>query len=179
MAVTLNNVKVKAGVVSMGDYVTAKGAGTLIDMGLTEGGFHIGPKRSYYDVDGDQYLGILDSVKTKDELEVKFVMKESDAQKLILAMSQPDANKTGTTPDFTVNVDPQAPRRLHQLKFSSAGGGVGTTLLREMTFWRAVIKAVDAIGYKKDGAQLYALTVAILQEITGSGTDNFYRQVDS
>jgi len=179
VAIALDNVKVRAGVVSFGDYVTAKGAATLVDVGLTEGGVTIAPKRAYYDIDGDQHLGVLHKVVTKSEIELKFIMKESDAQKLIVSMTQPDANKTGTTPNFSALIDANAPTRLHQMKLSIAGGGVGTTGLREMTFWRCVIAACEAIGYKKDLAQLYHLTIAVLQEITGTGADSLYRQVDT
>lgn len=179
MSITLANVKVKAGVVSIGPYVTAKAAGTLVDVGLTKGGVTIGPKTSYHHIEGDQHLGELSSIPTKRELEMKFTMTETDALKLLLVTEQPDANKSGTTPNFTINVDADAPEQYHQIALSITGGGTGTTGLRLMTFWRAVVTACDPIGYKKDVEQMYAVTVKILQEISGTGTDTFYRQVDT
>ena len=179
MSVVLASVKVKAGVVSFGDYVTAKGAGTLADVGLTQGGVTIAPKVSHRDIEGDQHLGVLSKVPIKRELELKFTMAETDATKLMLATEQPAANKTGTPPNLTVSVDANAVEQYHQMKLSIPGGGVGTTGLREMTFYRTVVVSVEPIPYKKDVEQTYAVTVAVLQEISGTGSDSFYKQVDT
>jgi len=179
MSVTLASVKVRAGVVSFGDYVTAKGAGTLVDVGLTKGGVTIGPKTAYHHIEGDQYLGELSSIPTKRELEMKFTMTQTEAEKLRFAIEQPAGNVTGTPPNLTANIDADAREQYHQLQLSITGGGVGSTGLRVMTFWRCVVTAVDPIGYKKDLEQMYAVTVKVLQEISGTGTDSFYRQVDT
>jgi hypothetical protein len=179
VAVDLSKVKVKAAVVSLGDYVTAKGAGTLVDVGLTKGGVTIGYKPTYYPIEGDQHLGELAGIPTKREVELKFTMTQTEAEKLRLITEQPAANFTGAPPNITGNVDANAVEQYHQVKLSIAGGGVGTLGLREMTFWRCVFVACDPIPYKKDGEQLYAVTVRVYQEITGTGTDSFYRQVDT
>jgi hypothetical protein len=180
MSVTLASVKVRAGVVSFGDYVTAKGAGTLVDVGLTKGGVTIGPKTAFHPIEGDQYLGELSLVATKRELEMKFTMTQTDAEKLLM-ISNEDATtyRAGTTPNFTVNVDADARERYLQMALTIAGGGTGTTGLRVLTFWRCVVIASDPIGYKKDIEQMYAVTVKICQEISGTGLDTFYRQVDT
>jgi len=180
MSVTLPSVKVRAGVVSFGDYVTAKGAGTLVDAGLTKGGVTIGPKTAYHHIEGDQYLGELSSIPTKRELELKFTMTETDTAKLLMVTNEDAATyRAGTTPNFTVNVDADARERYQQMMLSIPGGGVGSTGLRVMTFWRTVVTACDPIGYKKDVEQMYAVTVKVLQEISGTGLDTFYRQVDT
>ncbi len=179
MSITLANVKVKAGVVSFGPYVTAKGAGTLADVGLTLGGVTIGPKISHRDIEGDQHLGVMSKIPIKREVELKFTMTETDAVKLLLVTEQPDANKTGTTPNFSILVDADAVEQYHQMKLSIPGGGPGTLGLREMTFWRTVVTSVEPIPYKKDVEQSYAVTVAVLQEISGTGADSLYRQVDT
>jgi len=181
MAVALGSVKVKAAVVKVGPYVTAKGVITPLDVGLTKGGVTIGPKATYHPIEGDQYLGELSGIPTKRELEVKFTMTETDYSKLMLAFMMTDdvAHKAGTTPNWIINVDADSPEQYRCLVLSIVGGGLGTTGLRTLTFWRTVCVACDPIPYKKDQEQMYAVTMRVYQEITGTAVDNFYNQTDT
>lgn len=179
MAVDITKVKCRAGVVSVGDYVTAKGAGTLVDVGLTKGGVTIGYKPTYHAIEGDQHLGELAGIPTKREIDVKFAMSQTEAEKFRLAMEQPAGNVTGTLPNQTFLADANSTEQYHQVSLSIAGGGVGTTGLRLITFWRCVFTACDPIGYKKDNEQMYAVTMRVYQELTGTGNDTFFKQVDT
>jgi hypothetical protein len=179
VAVDISKVKCRAGVVSFGDYVTAKGAGTLVDVGLTKGGVMIGYKGTYHPIEGDQHLGELAGIPTKREIELKFTMSQTEAEKLRVVTEQPAGNVTGTPPNLTAAIDANALEQYHQVAVSIVGGGVGSTGLRVLTFWRCVFTAVDPFGYKKDGEQMYAVTVRVYQEVTGAGVDSFYRQVDT
>lgn len=178
MAVDRDKIKVRAGIVSVSDYVAAKAAGTFVDVGGTKGGVTIGPKATYHPIEVDQFLGELSGVPTKRELELKFAMTQTEAEKLRLALEQPTAQFTGA-PNATGLIDASAREQYHQLQLSIAGGGTGTTGLRVMTFWRCIFVAVDPIPYKKDVEQTYAVTVRVYEEITGAGLDSFYRQVDT
>lgn len=181
MAVALGSVKVKAAIVKIGPYVTAKGVTTPLDVGLTKGGVMLGYKPTYYPIEGDQYLGELAGVPTKRELEVKFTMTETDYSKLMLAFMMTDdvAHKAGTTPNWIINVDADSPEQYRCLTLSIPGGGLGTTGLRTINLHRTVCVACDPIPYKKDGEQLYAVTMRVYQEITGTGVDSFGNVTDT
>lgn len=179
MAVDRDKIKVRAGIVSVSDYVTAKGAGTFTDVGLTKGGVTIAPKTTYYAIEGDQHLGEISGIPTKREVDVKFAMAQTEAEKLRLVTEQPAGAVTGTPPNLTAAIDANALEQYHQLQLSIAGGGVGTTGLRVFTFWRCVFTQVDPIPYKKDAEQLYSVNVRVYQELTGAGNDSLYRQVDT
>jgi len=180
MAVALGSVKVKAAIVKIGPYVTAKGVTTPLDVGLTKGGVMLGYKPTYYPIEGDQYLGELAGVPTKRELEVKFTMTETDHTKILLAFMEDDATyKTGTTPNWIIAMDAGAPEAYRCLTLSIPGGGLGTTGLRTINFHRTVCAACDPIPYKKDGEQLYAVTMRVYQEITGTGVDSFGNVTDT
>lgn len=177
MAVTVANILVKSAVVSMGDYVTAKGAGTLVDVGATLGGASIGMTHTHKRLETDQNLGEVGGVPSKRVMELKFAMIESDIEKFRVAFGQPIANRSGTTPNFTLNVDPNAAEQYHQISFVSKG--VGTTKVRTITFWRCAVVGIEPVAFKKDDQQTYTVTIAVFEETTGAGLDNFCKIVDA
>lgn len=177
MAVTVANILVKSAVVSIGDYVTAKGAGSLTDVGATLGGASIGVTHTLKRLETDQQLGEVGGVPSKRVMELKFAMIESDMEKFRIAFGQPAANKTGAPPNYTLVVDADAAEQYHQLSFVSKG--TGTTKVRTITFWRCAVVGIEPVAYKKDDQQTYTVTVAVFQETTGAGLDTFCKIVDT
>lgn len=177
MAVTLTNILIKAGIVSIGDYVTAKGAGTLADAGATIGGISLQVKTETHVTEADQYLGELMRTPSKRTAELKFVMEESDLEKWRLMSEQPAANLTGVAPNKTLLTDADAAEQYHQIAITTKG--VGTTKVRTITLWRCVIVNSEPISFKKDEEQKVAVTVAVLEEISGTGLDTLFKTVDA
>lgn len=164
--------------VEIGPWVTAKGAASLVDMGyLGAAGVTIDPNITYHDVDVQQHLAAIHKWPTKRGFAIKVPMVEADANKILLAMENPPGNQSGTTPNFTNLIDADSAEQYHQVKLTFKG--TGSTGVRTQTYWRCVVTAVDAIPLKKDGEQVYAMTLEPTFEETGTGNDTLMKQVDA
>jgi hypothetical protein len=167
--------------VFVGPWVTAKGAGTLVDMGYIAGPVTIQPKVEFHRVDVQEHLAAIKAWPTARSFEIKIPMAEADADKMRLASMNPAANFTGTPPAITGLVDADADEMYLQVKIESAKGTTGTpsTGYRTWTFWKCIVTGIDPIPLKKDGAQLYSVTIEVLYEDTGTGADTLVKQVDT
>lgn len=151
-------------------WVTAKGAGTFVDVGATLGGVSLAPKTDYHQVFIDQRLGPVSAIPIKREYEVKVKMLQADMENLRFATGQPAANKTGTPPNETLKIDFSAVEQYYQGQFVEPG--IGSTKTRTVTLWRCYPKDLAPIPAKKDEEQAYELTVGVLEETTGTGVDS-------
>ena len=177
MANTPANVIRGAAQVSVGPWVTAKGAGSLVDMGYTFGAASLLPKLTYHEVEPQQHLAPIKAWITKRNAEAKVICGEADADKLRLMFMNPAANFTGTPPAITGLVDADAVDMYFQVSIVTKG--TGSTGVRTMTIWRCVLTSPEAIEYKKDGEQLYKFTLTVLYEETGTGADTLMKVVDA
>lgn len=182
MADTVLNIAVGAAVVSLATYVApAAGAEptghTFTDVGAVIGGTSMDPKFAWHDLMSDHHLGVLDSVKTMESCELKIRIEEANPGNLALALNSPTGNVTGTPPNLTYVNKPNDPRVLLACKFVTVG--TGTTRVRTISFWRCIVKDVSSIGFKKDGEQIYELTVQVCQEILVTTGAQTFKQVDS
>lgn len=166
-----------AATVSIGPWVTAKGAGSLVDMGYIGGPVTVQPKVEYHKVDVQQHLAPIHAWPTARSVEIKVPMSEADADKLRIVAMQPAANFTGTPPAITGLIDADAVEQYYQIVVVTKG--TGATGVRTLSFWRCVCTGVDAIPFKKDGAQMYSATFEAMYEETGTGLDTLYKQVDA
>lgn len=180
MANNSNNWLVGAGVVSVGAYVASGGAGSLTDIGIIIGGTSLDNKRAYHELKSDHHLGVLEVVKTQDMSEIKLVMGEADADRVMLAMDQPSANVSGTAPNKTLLHNPNSPVQLKQIQIVGVGpkGATGTAAARTVTAWKAYFKEVGPWEHKRDGEQKLAVTIGLLQDLSVSTSDKDWKAVD-
>jgi len=161
----------------IGPWVTAKAAGTLVEVGATAGGVTLDPKMTPHLVSIDQRLGDVMAVPVKREMDMKLRLLEGSIDNWVTAFGQPVANKTGTTPNWTLLVDPSAGELYYQTELK--GKGLGTTKVRTITTWRNYIKELTAIPFKKDGEQGLEITLGVLEETSGTGADNWFKLVET
>lgn len=158
--------------VSLAPYVTAKGAGTFYDLGHTIGGVEIAPKTERHEVMVDKYLGPVSSEPTKRNVQIKFKLAEGMMKNMMLALGlDPTVAITGADPTFTGKVDMST--RAYYSQFKLVGRGLGTTKVRTGLFYRVVAGDIEAIPFKKDSEQAYGVTLEVMEETTGSGTDSY------
>jgi hypothetical protein len=132
------------------------------DVGATLGGITLDSKRTYHDVIADQHLGVLKAFKTADAFEIKVTLEEATLLNLSLALDQALTQVTGSEPNGTyTHLTDQAtvPKA-----FKIIGPSGGTTSLRTMQAWNCIVTDCGSIAYKKDGEQLYQLTIKVMQE---------------
>ena len=179
MAGTASNVLVGApATISLGPYVTAKGAATFSDIGFTiAGGVTLDPKVELHYVEVDQKLGQLAGIPKKRELELKFRMAEATLDNLRLVLSQPTSNLTGTTPNYQLHLDASAPEQYYQAKI--VGKGLGTNAVRTVTLWKVTPKNQGAWMFKKDDYQMPEVTFHVFEETTGTGTNSWGQAFDT
>jgi hypothetical protein len=152
-------------------YVTAKGAGTFVDLGASIGGATIEQKVEHHMVSLDQRLGDVMAVPKRREVELKCKLAQSEIDNLRTGLGLPTTAVTGTTPNFTIKSDLSEAELYFQLKLT--GKGLGTTGVRTWTFWRAFAKAIAPIVNAKDAEQAFEVTFGILEETTGTGTESW------
>ena len=164
--------------VSIGPWVTAKGAGTLVDVGHTKGGVTISASVERHEMEVDDLVVPHRSIPVKGGFEMKFAMAEMDLANLQLAFDQPAANLTGTPPDMTLEVDGNRSGEVYY-QLELIGAGLGTTGVRTVTAWRGVVKDVSEIKWSKAEDRIYEVTIALMHEDTGTGADTIMQVVDS
>lgn len=162
---------------SIGAYVTAKGAGSLTDVGFTGDGVSFKATVEHKMVEVDQHLAPIRAVPIKREYELKIRLLETQMEHLRVLLGQPAANLTGIFPDETLVVDDDAAEQYHQIALVDTG--LGTTKVRTSTFWRAFVKDLAEIPIKKDEMKFLEATFGILKETTGTGSDDIAKIVET
>jgi len=176
MATDATKIEVGSGVFSIGDWVTAGGAGSLADVGHIKSPFEIGVAMENFDVETERAIGIVKTTPTKDDYTLKVHFHEADPEWLGFALGQPDANLTGTAPDETLLVGDRS-ERYHQATI--VGTGIGTTAVRTWTFWRLQVISLEPVLIGKAVEQSYNVTFRILRDDSVSTADKHFNQADT
>ena len=163
--------------ISVGPYITAKGAATLVEVGHTRGGISIKQNTEHREIESDDALAPQRAVPIKRGYEVKWTMLEMTIANLLFALGQLPANSSGTPPNLTLEVNDNDGEILHQLEI--IGAGLGTLGIRTITGWRAVVKDISEIVWQKGEERAYEVTLMLLHEETGTGNDNILKVVET
>lgn len=163
--------------ISIGEYVTAKGAGTLVDLGILDGGFELDMSEEQTDIMSDKHLGPLSQEPHKRGLALKFVAEEAAVDNLLKFWGAKDADKSGVSPNFTLEPSVDNPARYHQIQIADLG--LGTGKIRTWTFWRARRFGPFKYAAKRDQPRKFEATFSLMQEITGTGPSSFFKFVES
>jgi len=176
MSGTITKIFQKAPVVSVGAWVTAGGAGSLTDVGYTEGGVEISVNHEDTVISPDQEPGNVAHFPVMTDFSMKFTMLEATVDNLLTALRQAAANKTGTTPDFTLEIGEGSEA---YLQIQLVGKGGGTTGVRTVTVWRGIVASVEPIGQKKNEPTKVAVTVNCLRDPSVSAAGKHMKLVET
>lgn len=180
MAVDIKNIAIGAAVLSLGDWVTAGGAGSLTDVGLTLEGSMLSIATEFFDVSGEQVIGKVRSVPTSMTVTVKAKLQEASLDNLRRAINQPSANLTGTAPNKSLLVGEPSEQYLQgTLVTKGIAGSTSVHATRTITFWRGVVKSIGEISYSKGGNQVYDVEIECLEDTSVSTADKFFKIVDT
>lgn len=176
MATDATKVITGAGTFSIGAYVTAGGAGSLVDVGYSNAPFELTPEFENTEIESENQQGVIKSVPTKTGYTLKVPILESDPEHLRIALGQPAANLTGTAPDETLRVGDRT-EQYHQGTLATSG--IGTTGARTFTFWKLQILSMDPIQIGKAVAQMYNAVFRVMPDTSVTTLDKFFKQVDA
>jgi hypothetical protein len=182
MAIDINKIAVGSAVVSIGDWVTNAGAGSLTDVGATKGGVTLTPSYEHFKLTTDQTFGPHRSKAHSGEWQCKIPMLEADLPKLRRVLRQVSGNLTGTTPNHTLAVDGASEQYLQvQIVTVGIAGSGGTYGTRTITLWRCAIESIDEIAFRKDGEQMVTITLLVCEDasIAAAGNGRYFKIVDS
>jgi hypothetical protein len=177
MAQVSGNICIGKAVITVGPYVTAGGAGTLVDVGHTKGPTTLATAFENYDAVSEQAPTPLESVPSTTTYKLKVPVEEATIDNWLIASREPVANKSGTPPAFTLRVGGPTGKKYHQIQIVTAG--LGATLTRTITIWKAVVESVSEIPFAKGGEQLLEVTVNCLYDDTVTTADKVMKIVDS
>ena len=176
MATDTTQIHAGAVVVSVGAWVTAGGAGSLTDVGHMKGPVTLTPAREDYDIKSERAFGILKKIPQDMSLKLAMDLQETTIEHFRIAFGQPAANKTGTTPDFSLLIGEPA-EQYHQI--AVVGTGPGSTGVRTMTFWRAFVESVGAVPFAKGEEMHLPITFDCLYDDSVTTLDKFGKIVDT
>ncbi len=176
MATDTAKIMVGVGVVSIGDYVTAGGAGSLVDVGHTKGPATLALTYEDFEVTSERTTGVLKKVPQGVRAKLKVPITEAVAENIRVAMRQPSANLTGTPPDLVLEVG-EIVEQYHQI--SIVGPGVGTTGVRTITIWRGIVESLAEIPFARGAEQLFELVIDCLLDETVSAAGKIMKIVDA
>jgi len=177
MAQISGNICIGKAIVSIGPYVTAGGAGTLVDVGHTKGPTTLAISSENYEAVSEQAPAPVEQVPTNTHYKIKIPMEEATVDNLLIATREPVANKSGTPPALTLRVGGPTGKKYHQVQIITAG--LGATLVRTITIWKAMVEAISEIPFAKGGEQLLEVTLNCLWDDTVTTADKVLKTVDS
>jgi len=177
MAQVSGNICSGRAVVSVGPYVTAGGAGTLVDVGHTKAPTTLAVERENFDAVSEQAPTPVESVPSLTTYKVKVPVEEATIDNYLIATGEPVANKSGTPPNLTLRVGGPTGKKYHQIQLVTAG--LGTGLIRTITIWKAVLMSVSEVPFAKGGEQLLEMTFNCLYDDTVATADKVMKIVDS
>jgi len=187
MAVDVNKITYGAGVLSLGAWVTAGGAGTLTDVGATVDGVEIQLDGAEdLEIEIDQAITPVKAVAMKAVKSLTCTIAEMGLPLLQQLLRQVAGNLTGADPNRSLIIDlPQSgDAYMLQATFVTRGiqGATGVYASRTYTFWKCKPK-IEAIPHKKNEIQKYKLTLAIWQDTSiapaTAGKGQFGKVVDT
>ena len=176
MATDTNNIFVGAATVSIGAWVTAGGAGSLTDVGHMKGPASLAPAFEDYKVNSERAFGALKSIPVNGSLKLNLDLQEVTIEHLRIAFRQPAANKSGTSPDFTLRIG-DFTEQYHQVTVVATGGG--TTGVRTITLWRAAVESCGEIPFAKSEEQHLPLALDCMYDDSVTTADKFGKIVET
>lgn len=176
MATDTNNVFAGAAVLSVGDYVTAGGAGSLTDVGHMKGPVSLTPAFEDYEIKSERAFGTLKRIPLSGSLKLAADLSEVTAEHLRIAFRQPAANKAGTSPDLRVLIG-DFTEQYHQI--SCVVTGDGSTGVRTITLWKGFVESLGAIPFAKGEEQHLPITFDCMYDDSVGSADKFGRIVDA
>lgn len=177
MASNSANLCIGKAVVSMGAWVTAGGAGSLTDVGHTKGPVVLNTAIEMYEATSEQAPTPIEAVPSNMKFTVKIPMQEATIDNYLAAFRELAANKSGTPPNLTLRVGGATGKKYHQVQIVTTG--VGTTLVRTITIWKATVEALSEVAYAKGGEQVLELTLNCLYDETVATADKVMKIVDA
>ena len=176
MATDTTKILVGAGVVSIGDFVTAGGAGSLVDVGHTKEPVAMSSSFTDFDVTSERALGILRKIPQDMAVGIRIPMLETIPDRLAIALRQPAANVSGIAPDETILVGGPV-EQYHQIEI--VGPGPGTLGIRTITAWRGIVIEVAEMAFAKGDSMVYNVTLALMLDDSVATADKFFKQIDT
>jgi len=178
MAGTVGNVLVGgASQVAVATYISSKVVSlTYTDIGYTMGGVTIDPKVELYNVEVDQALGVIAAIPKKRDMECKMRFAEVMLENINIIWNSPTVVLTtsGST-NGTMSLMASAGEQYVQLRIIGKGTrGAGT---RTATFWKAAVKDLGTLMFKKDDVQGPEVTWQICEDTTGTNTTATYGMI--
>jgi hypothetical protein len=176
MATNTANICIGAATVSIGAYVAAGGASTLVDVGHTKEAVTLTPSFDDYPITSERAFGPLKKIPIGGTFKLSVSMIESTIENYRVAFRQAAGSTSGTAPNLTLRVGDFA-QQYHQLSIVSSG--VGSTSVRTITAWRAIVESVEAVPYGKTGEQMLKVTFDLMYDDSVSTADKFLKIVDA
>lgn len=176
MTLDATKICIGAAVVSMGDYVAAGGAGSLVDVGHTKGPVTLDCKTTLYTVKSERTAYALDQVPTDQEISFKLQLSQSELENWRRMMNAPAANLTGSGSNKTLLIGSIGSNK-YQVQFVVPG--VGTTRARTITFWKVVVKTAGTVSFAKSGEQVVELDCEAMYDDSVTTGDKVGKVVDA
>ncbi len=173
---SIANVFQKYAVVFRGAYVAAGVPGSLSDVGYTLDGVEISWSQEDNPISPDQEPGVIARFPVQTEMGGKFTMLEATVDNFLWALRLPAANKTGTTPNFTLEIGAAA-EQYSQLQVVGKGGG--TTGVRTATIWKGMPESNEPISFKKNDPTKVGVSLAFLLDPSVTAAGKFMKLVES
>lgn len=176
MAGSVSKIFQKHAVVSVGPWVTAGGAGTLVDVGYTEGGVELQQTQEDTPIDPDQEPGTIARFPVSTGYSLKFTMLEATLANLLTAFRQAAANLTGTPPNETLQIGEAAES---YLQIQLVGKGGGSTGVRTVTCWKGMVESTEPVAMRKNEPAKVGVTVALLRDPSVAAAGKHLKIVES
>lgn len=178
MTVATANVLVGAATVSIGDWVTNAGGGSLTDVGHTKSAVTLAPTFEHVEITSERATGTLKMIPINGGYALKVPMLESTILHWEIATKQATGSATGTPPDETLQVGAMQ-EKYHQIQITGIPG-VGTTGARTITLWRCVVESVSEIAFAKGAEQMLEVTFRVLFDDSIAGAQGeFFDLIDA
>jgi len=183
MPVTSANVLIGAATVSIADWVTNPGGAspTYADIGHTSAPVTLTSERENVDVEAETAFGVVQTRVIRQAYTLVVPYLESTVENMRAVLSQAAAQKTGTTPNFTLAViDPSTTVGDLYKIVKVVVPGLGTNGLATYTFWKCMPSAIEAIPFAKAEPQKYTVTFKVVRDDSNSTANGYYfRRTDS
>lgn len=176
MATSTDNIVIGAGVVSVGAWVTAGGAGSLTDVGHTKTPVTLAITHELFEVTSERVGGVVRSVPQMTRAKLKVPMQEGTPEHWRIALRQAAANLTGAPPDLTLVVG-EAAEQEHQVQVVTPG--LGSTNVRTFTFWKCTLESVSEVPFAKGGEQIIEITFDVLLDESLATDDKLFKMVET
>ena len=137
-----------------------------VDVGLIKGGIKIAKDETQYDVEVDQYIGVVKKAITSERMKITLSIAEVSLANLALAFGYPVAAVAGTEFDFGGKTSVT----LRTLFINVNGPAGGTS---KMTIWRAAPTGKTSPAYTKEKETLVDVEFDVLVDTTKTAEQRF------